>query len=790
VTLYDYLRDFQLKHLVRIFSICSIVLLMAAGTINGQPCIPYQGYTTWLGYTNAWSDSSNWCPAVAPVSTNPAMNVRIPGGPSGSYTYHRPLISSGVYALTNKLRIETNDTLHILSNNQSSLTVNDSLKIESSNSALVVSKPVLDTVQLNTGTSNFPNISLLNNRNRSRSFLVFPSSELLAQGLQAGDIVCKILIHVQRKSNGNPYRNLTVKYFYTTNAQGNFGSGFSAVVPFPVGFPALPVTIWQGDLNPADVIPAQNDYGTYELELQTPFLWSGTMNPLVLEFCYDNVGFVSTGANDEPRFTSTTNLNRYLNLQALTTYSKPGCNIMPQDTVTVIGNWGPGSNFITLNSASQAFGILPGMYCYEGGNYVSTVSGTLLVMALPMTTGGVNQTLVFSNVQVVSGNFRPNVTFSLNCNSHAKYPIYISGHWDNNGTFLPGNSRVIFDGVINEQQIGGQSNTTFFDLDISNPNHVIRLSDFTILDSLRLLSGRLKLNRGMMTLSNPLASTITRTNGFLQCEADQPLANLFPFGRIFWKMGYSGGLRTIPFISHAGHYVPMDYQILSGSHHVIIGTYGTLPDNTSLPLPEVTNVIGFNGISYDSSGVMAVDRFYLLKDSLGINPVANVTFRYSNSERAAFNPTGISLMGAQRWINSLDLWEVPLLPGQVYSVGNPDQVNLTIHDSVFSATEWWTISNLSSPLGTGYFENDKATFSIYPNPWDGDEPLYLNLGGLFFSPELVTVRSIEGRLITSGKVHESKFQINLQQELTPGLYLIQISGGLHNVMKKLVVLDR
>jgi hypothetical protein len=120
------------------FNLLFILLLLNVFGVSAQPCPVYPGYTTWLGYTDVWEDSSNWCPAIAPLNINPPMNIRIPGGPSGPYTYFKPVIRSGVYALVQKLRIESGDTLFIDAAAQSSLIVSDSLKIESLTSALVV----------------------------------------------------------------------------------------------------------------------------------------------------------------------------------------------------------------------------------------------------------------------------------------------------------------------------------------------------------------------------------------------------------------------------------------------------------------------------------------------------------------------------------------------------------------------------------------------------------------------------------------------------------------------------
>ncbi len=773
--------------MIRILFVVWFIVIFDAVQSIAQPCTQYPGYTTWLGYTDAWEDSSNWCPPIAPTNANASMNIRIPGGPSGPYTYYRPVIHPGVYALTEKLRVETGDTLYIEAGTLSSLTVNDSLKIQNSNSAIVVNQTAVDSVQLSGGNVHLPNDVPFNNYNRSRSFLVIPQTELIAQGLQAGDAICRILFHIQRNSNGNPYRNCTIRYYHTSNVSGNFGTGYTANIPVPTG-PVI--TIWSGDLFTSDYISVMNDYGTVDLELQTPLVWSGSSSPVVIEICYDNFGFNATGFNDEPRFTQTGNFNRYLCIQALTGYSKPGCELSPKDTIVVNGSWVAGSNIITFSSAAQIANVLPGMISYQDGLSVISIAGSSLIMSGLFTTSNTNSNIVLSNVKVISGNFRPNMTFVKNCQNQTKYPIYVRGHWENNGTFVAGYSRVIFDGVVSDQQISGQSKTIFYDLDISNPNHVIRGTDFTVMDSLRLLNGNLKLNLGMMTLAKPHASAMTRTSGFIQCETDQVTSNQYPFGRIFWKMGSVPGLYIFPFINHAGQFVPLDYQVVSGVHHVVAGTYGTFPDNTSLPLPEVTNVIGFNGVSYDSSGALAVDRFFLIKDSLGISPIADVVLRYANSERAAINPAGVSVMGAQQWNNALNLWENPLLPGQVYSTGVPDQVSVTISDAVFGASDWWTVSLFSNPLGTGLTDTGNATFSVYPNPVSNGTTLNIMSQLPSWQPTAIRIFSAEGLEVINEKFNGLNPVFKIPDYFSSGVYIMQLHDNLKSAWGKLVIINR
>jgi hypothetical protein len=155
-------------------------------------------------------------------------------------------------------------------------------------------------------------------------------------------------------------------------------------------------------------------------------------------------------------------------------------------------------------------------------------------------------------------------------------------------------------------------------------------------------------------------------------------------------------------VNSSGVSIPLIYDINSGTHDVLIGTFNTLPNNTNLPLPEVTNIFGYDGVTWGSTGAAVVDRYFLVKDSLGVAPVADITFRYSaTTERASTNLGGASSMSAQRWISATDLWEFPFVGGQAYNPGMPTAATdqLKINDySAFNTTSWWTIVGTSTPL--------------------------------------------------------------------------------------------
>ncbi len=657
-------------------------------------CPGVPGWTTWLGINDNWLDEANWCPSVVPIAGNPDKNVRIPGGPTGGiYTYHRPVIRDSVQARALKLRIEGADTIHVDATTGSSLTVLDSMMIQTPNSAVVINSNFSDSAQVSNGLLPRPNDSPLASSQRSRSFLSITQTELLAEGMRAGDVITAIRVHIQRKSNGNPYKNFTIKYFYTTNPQSVFGVGAAANIPLPVGSPASPVTIFSGDLDPDVYIPVLNDYGTVLLPLSTPIVWNGGTNPLIIEMCYDNTGFPLTGLNDEVRFTQTTSLRRYMTIKNLSAYIKAGCSMTPKDTVISPSTGSAGSNQLTV-TAADAPDIFPGQLTNLGLQVVSIIGNVVTLNTnLPVN---VNGNVIFYNTLITSIFYRPNVTFEWH-RPYNRFPISVAGHWENNGTFVPANSIVTMNGTIPNQKISGTVPTTFYDLKVSNNNHVLLTSDVIVNDSLLLAQGRLKLNNKLLRLTNPGPGILNRTNGYIQSEMDAIAGNVAPFGRLRWEMGNITGNRVIPFINIMGEYLPLDYNIDAGTHDVTFATYRTNQNNTNLPLPEVTNIFGMNnatgGAGYGSDGWAMADRYFMI-DNTGSSAQADITFRYSTTEQAQ---GGNVNMMVQRWMNTTDVWEFPFLPAQMFFGGNPNSVVLSNFNG-FSNSTWWTITGSSTPL--------------------------------------------------------------------------------------------
>jgi hypothetical protein len=273
---------------------------------------------------------------------------------------------------------------------------------------------------------------------------------------------------------------------------------------------------------------------------------------------------------------------------------------------------------------------------------------------------------------------RPNIQFHFK-RIYQKFPITLtSGRWYNGGTFIAGRSRVTMQGSAYEQMISGPSITTFCDLTINNPFHV-RLEQDAIVDSiLTLQNGRLKLNSQLLTLNYGNVSAMNITNGRLQSENPPP-----NYGRIRWNMGANTGLRTFPFVTASGVYIPFTYLPLSGTTDLTVATYPTNPAN--IPWPTgVTNINNYYTQTDNSANM--VDRFWILNNA-GVNPQANVTFRFAPSESA-----GAGTYWSQRYDPILGWREYT--PGQTYNAGT-----LTNNSPALSSFNTpWTLTLNTQPL--------------------------------------------------------------------------------------------
>lgn len=280
---------------------------------------------------------------------------------------------------------------------------------------------------------------------------------------------------------------------------------------------------------------------------------------------------------------------------------------------------------------------------------------------------------------------RPNLKFVFN-RPYSKVPIQLAGHWGNNGTFVPGFSKVTF-ASVNPQNIAGTSNSSFYDLVINNSHAsgVLQVTAATLIgDTLNLINGPFRLGTETFTHNNNLPTSVIRTNGWLQSETSAS-----PYGRFLWKMGANTSAHIFPFGTAAGaaNYMPFTFTPTAGAGiEVNMATYTTVPANTPFPngVPAIQNF--FTGA--DNSANM-VDRFWQI-DLAGTGTTGNYLFTYRNAEIAA---NGNTNPRAQRWQTSTSKWTDP---STFATQSNPTSNQVQVLGVTQSGP--WAISIAAQPL--------------------------------------------------------------------------------------------
>lgn len=108
--------------------------------------------------------------------------------------------------------------------------------------------------------------------------------------------------------------------------------------------------------------------------------------------------------------------------------------------------------------------------------------------------------LALKNDLTISGGTMDAATNNLN--------LTVGGNWVNNGTFLPGTATVTFNGT-GIQSVSGSSNTTFYNLTVSNSTQPVSVvNDFSVLRQVTLnINGRINLLSGHVTLRSDATNT-------------------------------------------------------------------------------------------------------------------------------------------------------------------------------------------------------------------------------------------------------------------------------------------
>lgn len=191
-------------------------------------------------------------------------------------------------------------------------------------------------------------------------------------------------------------------------------------------------------------------------------------------------------------------------------------------------------------------------------------------------------------------------------------------------------------------------------------------------------SGGRSIVLGFGSLGDSLTA-ITRVNGYIRSEVYDSSASLI------WKINSRTGLRTIPFGYSSTEYIPLTFNLTSGTCDTLfLSTYRT-PTTTNLPYPP--GILHVNSQTGADNSMNTVDRFwYIRAATAGASPVANITFTCTASEKGT-----ISDPRAQCWVPLG--WQFPL-QGVQSTLTNGTQVT----GANYFPMNWWTLAGLTTPL--------------------------------------------------------------------------------------------
>ena len=307
---------------------------------------------------------------------------------------------------------------------------------------------------------------------------------------------------------------------------------------------------------------------------------------------------------------------------------------------------------------------------------------TLLVAFFPLLAtaqtvlynGGTSITAATGSVIYVDGH----VTNSSNGAIHNSGDIYLTGDWSNDaasGCLDPTTGTVWLQGSA--QVIKGLQSTTFNNLNCENGGvKTLNISTYVGGTSgvLQLKSSPFVLNSKTLYVTNPAASAVTRTSGYMVSETDPTLG----YGTVQWNLGTSTGTYTFPFGTATGGYIPFIYGITtagiqSGAGSIAVATYPTdvtaSPNNRPLP-STVTNLTDLT--SNTEAGPVCADRYWpVTAYNYSSEPVADVTFTYEESEwdNTGGSTNNIVEDSLRAWKWSTGQWQFPTL-GSVNTTSN------------------------------------------------------------------------------------------------------------------------
>lgn len=349
--------------------------------------------------------------------------------------------------------------------------------------------------------------------------------------------------------------------------------------------------------------------------------------------------------------------------------------------------------------------------------------------------------------------------------------IELGGDWINSvssNPLIPGAGLVEL--VGDDQIIGGDFNTLFYNLNFFDNQSLSLQSTIGIQNGINLNNGYIELNSNILHILNSDNTALSVTNGGIISEISDTL------GLVRWDIGeIAMGTYTVPFANAQLNSIPLATDVVSQGigeqGYLLFGTYGTDEDNTPLP-QDISNIT----VEGDNTGFTLVDRFWFV-DGVDYTslPISRVSFAYDqNSEIGGLNEIDPGQLEIINWDDTSGEWST------ISESTSSNNMTSGVLDNTFGYFSLW--SEVTSSL----IDPEKIIdLSVFPNPTKDNLTLEFSNEGseyvqVFIFDNIGQVMSESDHLINNG---QTKIDINTST-LTQGSYYLLLKGETINANKK------
>ncbi len=210
-----------------------------AGGLYSTPAINITTIpTSWLGYTDDWSDGANWCGRIPTFSDKVQINKTVALTLRGAGTYYSPVVAKSDLVKIFSLDISSLDSMTIITDTLVKVDVNNNIT-NNGKLAIISSTQSADTATIGNGSivsSTYGQI-FRGNQNDQIVQVIYNVNELTGIGLQAGNIIDSLLFQFRnRASAGAGFQNFTISYLQVPTATL---SSFSTTNPYVGAFTTI-----------------------------------------------------------------------------------------------------------------------------------------------------------------------------------------------------------------------------------------------------------------------------------------------------------------------------------------------------------------------------------------------------------------------------------------------------------------------------------------------------------------------------------------------------------------------